>query len=282
MSLTISLMTPDDIPAANAVCMAAYQRGSRAAELALYRALQPDGWLLALMDGEPVGTVGMMDYGPFGYIGLMSVHPDAQRQGIGRTLMERVLALLRERDCPVALLDASEAGRPLYTALGFVAEDTAVFYARTTDETPTAPDGVAVSLAHADDLPALTAFDTSLFGADRSAVLAAYLADLPGRVFVARDETRNMTGFVCAQPRMLGPWMAATPQVAAALLARALALPFDDAPTVIAPAANVDAAPLLARYGFVARRATCHMRLGGVPLLARRARLFGQASFAIG
>lgn len=282
MLLTIRVMTSDDIPAANAVCMAAYQRGSRAAELVLYRALQPDGWLLALMDGVPVGTVGMIDYGSFAYIGLMAMHPDAQRQGIGRALMERVLTLLQERGCPVVLLDATDAGRPLYASLGFVVDDNAVFHARMTAEAPAELDGALVSLADASDLPSLTAFDTPLFGADRSSVLAAHLADLPARVFVARDEKENITGFLCAQPRMLGPWIAATPEAAAALLTRALALPFDDAPTVIAPTANADAALLLARYGFVAQRGTRHMRLGGAPHLARRAHIYGQASFAIG
>lgn len=282
MPLSIRMMTPDDIPAANAIAMAAYKRGSRAAELALYLALQPDGWLLAQASGDPVGMVGMRDYGPFAYIGLMAVHPDAQRQGIGRALMERLLMLLKARGCPVALLDASEAGWPLYASLGFVVDDMVSFYERTGDRMPAVPGGTRVGAAVPDDLLALTTFDTPLFGADRSAIFAAYRASLPDRVFVARDDRDTITGFLFAQLRTLGPWSAATPGAAEALLARALALPFDGAPTVIAPRANLHAAPLLARYGFVEQRWLRHMRLGSAPQHARRARIFGQASFAIG
>ena len=284
MAVVIRAMTAEDIPVADAICVAAFQNASYASELALYLRLQPDGWLLALSDGSPVGTVGAVEYDNFAYIGLMAVHPDAQHQGIGRALMERLLDQLRARGCPMALLDASNAGWPLYTSLGFVVDDTASVFTGGSIADGARADFSDIHIVpiHPNELPALAAFDTPRFGADRSNVLAALLADLPDRAFLARAAAGEIVGFLYAQPRRIGPWVAATPDAAEALLARALALPFEGGPVALAPTANTDAAPLLARYGFVEQRRLRHMRLWGTPSLTRRTHIFGLASFTIG
>lgn len=283
MAVVIRAMTPEDIPVADSICTAAFQRGSYASELDLYLRLQPDGWLLASLDGSPVGTVGAVEYDNFAYIGLMAVHPGAQHRGIGRALMERLLDQLRARGCPMALLDASDAGWPLYASLGFVVDDTVSVFARESvmDEARGSSD-IHVEPLHPNDLQKLEAFDTPRFGTDRSNVLAALLADSPDRAFLARDEAGEIVGFLYAQHRRIGPWVATSADVAEALLARALALPFEDRALALAPSANTDAARLLARFGFVAQRRLRHMRLWGTPPLARRAHIFGLASFTIG
>lgn len=284
MTITIRRLTLEDLTSAGTIATAAYGRGSRRSELARYLALRPDGWLLALLDGTPAGIVGATEFGPFAYVGLMAVHPDVQRRGVARRLMEHLIALLDERGCPALLLDASAAGEPLYHSLGFVVDDRAVFYERAEDapRLPVPLDRHAVSRLRRKDLPAVVAFDTPRFGAARGDVLASYLADDPDRAFVSRDAAGRVTGFLLAQPQALGPWMAETPEDAEALLARALVLPFDEAPIVIAPESHEHAARLLSRYGFAPQRSLAHMRRGGDPLPARRAHLYGQASFAIG
>lgn len=291
-AIEIRTMTAADIAAADAIGMAAYARESRRAELARLLRLQPDGWLLAQVDGAPVGMVGATDFGPFAYVGQMGVLPEFQRRGIARALMERVLAWVDERGCPVTLLDASDAGYPLYAQMGFTMDDRVVQLALAgapNVDTPApgraperAPGQVWVDVMRRHDLAEVIAFDTPRFGAERGAVLAAYLADGAGRAFVARDERGEVCAFLFAQARLLGPWVAAAPADARALLARALALPFAGAPLVIAPEANGAAQALLARYGFAAQRTLRHMRRGGAPLLTRRTHVYGQASFAIG
>ena len=284
MTFTIRRLTPDDLDAADTIATVAYGHGSRRRELARYLALRPDGWLLALLDSTPSGIVGATEFGPFAYVGLMAVHPDFQRRGVARRLMEHLLALLDERGCPALLLDASAAGEPLYRSLGFVADDRAVFYARAEDapRLHALPDTHTVSRLRRTDLPAVVAFDTPRFGAERGDVLASYLADAPDRAFVSRGAAGQVCGFLFAQRQALGPWMAATPEDAEALLIHALALPFDGAPSVIAPKSHEHAARLLSRYGFAPQRSLAHMRRGGEPMPARRAHLYGQASFAIG
>src|SRR5262249_18344013 len=129
--IIIRTLTEADVDIADTIMMPAYGvPRSRKRELRHYLALQPDGWLLALFDGEPAGLGGATDYGPFAYIGLMAVIPALQRRGIASAIMERLLAWIAERGCPAILLDASSAGERLYEKLGFVDDDTVIQYAQ--------------------------------------------------------------------------------------------------------------------------------------------------------
>ena len=279
--LAVRAMTEADLDAADAILMPAFALPrSRKPELRRYLALQPDGWLLVALDGEPVGVVGAIDYGPFAYVGLMGVHPAAQRRGVATLLMERLLAWLDGRGCPMVLLDASAAGAPLYTRLGFVEEDKAVEFCQ--DDCALRPrPSERVGPLRAEEIAALAGFDAPIFGANRASVLASFFADDPGRAFVARDGEGRIDGYLFAQARRIGPWAARDAAVAEALLAAALALPFDGSPTVIAPGLNADAGRLLLGYGFSPQRSLRHMRRGA-GATGQRGLLYGQASFAIG
>ena len=279
--IVIRTLVEADVDAADAIMVPAYGvPRSRKRELRHYLALQPDGWLLALLDGEPAGLGGATDYGPFAYIGLMAVLPALQRRGIASAIMDRLLAWIAAHGCPTAMLDASHAGERLYEKLGFVDDDTVFQYFQDDCAVrPRPPERVGPLLEA--DLAALEAFDTPIFGASRAAVFATFLGDLPDRAFVARDESGALAGYVFAQPQTIGPWAARGPAEAEALLAAALALDFEEAPRVLIPGANSHGAGLLLRYGFSPQRALRHMRLGpAVP--ARRDLVYGQASFAIG
>jgi GNAT superfamily N-acetyltransferase len=283
MTISIRNLTEADLDAADVVLEAAYgpSGGRRKVRLRRYLRLQPDGWLLALLDGVAVGTVGAIDYGPFAYIGLMAVHPSAQRRGIGLMLMQQLLAWLDARGCPFSLLDATEMGAPLYAKLGFV-EDEKTFMFHRDDCTRELRPAERVSQLRADELPALADFDAPIFGTRRLPVFASFLASDPTRALVARDAAGQISGCLFAQPHMLGPWVAHTPADAEALLATALTLTYADAPGVIFPASNVDAARLLLRYGFSPQRALSHMRRGGAVAPGQRSRLYAQASFVLG
>ena len=91
--IAIRVLTEVDLDAADAIMIPAYGvPRSRKRDLRRYLALQPDGWLLAQLDGQPAGLGGAIDYGPFAYIGLMAVLPSLQRRGIASAIMDRLLA----------------------------------------------------------------------------------------------------------------------------------------------------------------------------------------------
>ncbi len=95
-----------------------------------------------------------------------------------------------------------------------------------------------MSVLRPSELEALSAFDTPIFGAKRQKVFAALLQEIPDRAFIVRDETDQISGYLFAQARNLGPWAAKTPEVAETLLAAALSVPFNDTPQVLVPGSN--------------------------------------------
>jgi GNAT superfamily N-acetyltransferase len=281
MTIEIHTLTAADLDRADAIQQAAYGGGSRKDRLQLYLSLQPDGWLLATLDGEPAGIAGGTNYGTVGHIGLVAVDPSKQRRGVALALMEYLLGWFAEQRCPVIQLDASDAGAPLYRKLGFVEDEKTLGF--TQDDCALRPaQSERVGHLRGADIPALAAFDAPIFGGDRAAVFAAALAEAPERAFVARDAAGQISGYLFAQPQVLGPWAARTPADAEALLAVALTLPFDGAIRTLTPGSNADAAKLLMRYGFSPRRMLRRMRRGGAAAAGRRSLLYGQTSLAIG
>ncbi|SFG11390.1 Acetyltransferase (GNAT) domain-containing protein [Novosphingobium sp. CF614] len=73
--------------------------------------------IVAECDGKVVGSIMAWRYGDdFASIGMVIVTPEKQREGIGRQLMEAMLARLGNRN---VMLNATADGLPLYARLGF-------------------------------------------------------------------------------------------------------------------------------------------------------------------
>jgi ribosomal protein S18 acetylase RimI-like enzyme len=89
------------------------------------------GVFLAEVDGSVAGSAACQVYNsPYpevttpayrqpGYIWSVWVEPDYRRRGIARALVERAVTHLRDQGCTLAILNASEAGKPLYQQIGF-------------------------------------------------------------------------------------------------------------------------------------------------------------------
>lgn len=58
-----------------------------------------------------------------GYVTAVYVRPESRRQGLGRALMEAAIDFAREQGLQRLELRTSQAGRPLYTALGFKVQE---------------------------------------------------------------------------------------------------------------------------------------------------------------
>ncbi len=88
------------------------------------------GWLVEAEDGVVAAGAGVVinDWPAHPYetqplrawILNMFVEPEFRRQGIARRLMEAMIAWCREAGYKNVSLHASEAGRPLYEAMGFL------------------------------------------------------------------------------------------------------------------------------------------------------------------
>jgi hypothetical protein len=125
-------------------------------------------------------------------------------------------------------------------------------------------------------------YDAGRFGARRSEVLTSYYQAFPDRTFVARNSQGIITGYIIAQNRRLGPWLADTPEIAESLLQQALHLAFSPSPMVIIPEYNQAARSLLTRVGFMPGHRWQSIRLGGIADLQRRQWLYGYANLYFG
>lgn len=280
-SPTIRRLAAADVEAAAAILTASFGPSPWDRGVRRHLALQPEGMLLAELDGRPVGMVSGVDYGPFAYVGMLGIHPAAQRRGVARTLMDAVLAWIAHRSCPLALLDATPAGAALYEQLGFVDIGTSAIATRVAATSP-AELPADVALLPSSELNALAAFDAPIFGADRRAALALLQDEHPGRVLVTRDAAGGITGYAVAQARAIGPWVAQTRDAAEALLCAALTRAFDEPPRVLIPAGASDARPLLERHGFQVQRELRVMQWGTGRRSGQPALCYGLASFALG
>ncbi|MGO8946499.1 MAG: GNAT family N-acetyltransferase [Ktedonobacterales bacterium] len=223
--------------------------------------------------------------GTVAYIGLVGVEPSFQRRGVASYLMSQLLEWSYSRGCTTVLLDASDAGEPLYRRLGFVTEDTVGVWTASPPQLPLLPvryTGI-VQVADHGDQKAVGDADARWTGMPRRRIIQMFAADRPDRVLVARLPAGELEGYLIAQPQMIGPWLATSSEAAEALLHQGLPLAGNlAAVTVYAPSANQAATDILLRYGFTRSRFLAHMRLG-IPLDAdRRQRIYGQINLALG
>jgi GNAT superfamily N-acetyltransferase len=212
--------TPDDLLAIVALREAV---GWSAHEWALRFVLAaPEANCLVVEEtsGEVLAVGSGVAYGEVGVVGNMVVAERHRRRGIGRAILDRILADLRERGTRRLELYATADGRPLYAAAGFrpIAPGSRVELARTA---PLAPDPIlAVEEATAAD--GIAAYDAHRYGGDRGGLLAFLAADRTRPMLVARRDG-EVAGFAWLRvdDARLGPFVADDPGVAAALVASA-------------------------------------------------------------
>ncbi|MFJ7957272.1 GNAT family N-acetyltransferase [Streptomyces sp. NPDC096319] len=167
--------------------------------------------------GLAAGSV-VTSYGPgLAAIGMVLVAERYARQGLGRRLMQHVLA--EAGDTPLTLY-ATPNGQPLYEQLGFTEISRSTMVRGHFTFTAPAPE-VAVRPATAEDLPAVLRLDHEVFGLDRTHIIAR-LPAFADHLRVA-EENGEIIGFAAAWPNMdthvIGPLIARDPATAQALIA---------------------------------------------------------------
>jgi GNAT superfamily N-acetyltransferase len=222
---------------------------------------------------------------PLATVGMMLVASRHGRRGLGRRLMEHVLA--RAGDA-VVYLTATPAGRPLYERLGFRVVDTSVTYRGfLRPESAEAEAASATRPVATADLAAIAAVDQQVFGAERNRVLAE-LVTFADR-FELLDEPAT-TGHGAALTygaawskdgrRLIGPLVAAS-TVAAARLVCGLAAGWPGDVRLDILGRHQDLAAWAAARGLAPVNESALMVYGG-DLPGERDRLYCPVSVAIG
>jgi GNAT superfamily N-acetyltransferase len=281
MHIAIRAFSDNDLNTADAILQAAFQRpGSWLKELGIIRNLQPAGAFLAHNRETTAGVVFTLMYPGFTYVGPLGVHPDFQHQGIGFALMEHILEWLGGQGVTQIALDASPMGQSIYERLGFVAFEQVNIFQRPSGEQTSQPPPEVQQLS-LQNLDLITATDKQTFGTDRSRLLSALLEVYPQRGFFLTDAQGFINGYLIAQERSIGPWVATNKADADLLLKAALSL-FSQPVSVVVPEENTNAAALLGQFGFERVRVLRHMVKGSKEPAGQREKVYGQTSPSLG
>jgi GNAT superfamily N-acetyltransferase len=173
----------------------------------------PDGRGLA-------GTVVLSRWGPdLASVGMMLVAARYERRGLGRALMEHLLA--EAGDAAVTLF-ATDMGRPLYEKLGFAPVRRSVSFIGTFRPGRVGPGAKSSRPAAEADLPSILAVDKAAFGADRGRIISR----LPGfaEQLAVLETDQGITGYAAAWRNIpscsiIGPVVAPDAEAAKRLIA---------------------------------------------------------------
>lgn len=201
--IRIAAFTPAHIPGALALSQAAGWP-HRAEDWAL--ALAVSQGVVALAGDAVLGTALCTPFGAVATINMIIVAESCRGQGLGRRLMDQVLALGAGAELRLV---ATEDGLPLYRKLGFAPVGQVVQCQGIATPTADAPD-----LAGMPDLELLIAADRAATGMDRGALLQRIAAG--GAGFACADGQALLRPF--GRGHVLGPVIARSPEAARALI----------------------------------------------------------------
>ncbi|QSX29408.1 GNAT family N-acetyltransferase [Shewanella cyperi] len=246
-----------------------------------YYQADPDGFLLASLNGEAIGCISAVRYGSeFGFIGFYLVKPGFRGQGHGMALWQAAMARLD--GCNIGL-DGVLAQQDNYRKSGFKLAYSNIRF-----------QGQGGAQAQADDeivplssLPfAMTeAYDRTFFPADRSRFTRSWIAQ-PGCHALGLVHRGKLLGQgvirPCRDGYKIGPLQSNSPEIAERLLTALKAkVSAEDAVFLDVAEVNPSAVVLAERHRMTVSFETARMYTGDAPELPL-SRLYGVTSFEIG
>ena len=258
-------------------------------DAACFRAADPEGFLMAFVDGEPAASLSAVRYGEtFGFIGLYIAAPPYRGRGIALRLWQAGMAYLGDR---VIGLDGVPERQHDYRRSGFEPAWRNVRYAGSV--ALAVPDDPRLVPVEPDLLPALLDYDRGFFPASRDRFLDAWLTQSDTRhswAFVEPEvETGGGSGRVtgygtvrqCRAGWKIGP-LFADDAVRSDLLFRRLAVCAGTDPVILdLPEPNPAALHLAKAYGLSPVFETARMYRGTAPSLPID-RIYGVTTFELG
>ncbi len=246
-----------------------------------FYAADPDGFLIGLLNGEPIAVISVVKYGAaFGFLGCYIVKPPHRGKGYGKQIWNAGLAYLGERTIG---LDGVVEQQSNYLKAGFKLANRNVRYQGSGGGEPAVdPQIVPLStLPFAD----LLAYDRPLFPASRSAFLRAWI-DQPEASALGILQAGKLAGYAvlrkCRTGYKIGPLFADDAELAQRLfLALQARAPAGAAIVLDTPEVNAAAIAMAERHGMSVVFETARMYRGKVPALANE-RIFGVTTFELG
>ncbi|MBM2290438.1 GNAT family N-acetyltransferase [Sulfitobacter pseudonitzschiae] len=167
--------------------------------------------VVAIADGQVVGTALCSGFGAVATMNMIIVDAAMRGRGLGRALMERVIALGGTRELRLV---ATADGLPLYEKLGFQATGRILQHQGIARS---AKPELPVATGTTEDIARLAQMDTAASGLSRDALLATIAAG--GEVLVHQDGFAMVRSF--GRGKVVGPIVAKDDATARALMAEA-------------------------------------------------------------
>jgi Acetyltransferase (GNAT) domain/Acetyltransferase (GNAT) family len=246
-----------------------------------FYAADPDGFLIGLLEDEPIATISVVKYGTsFGFVGFYIVKPAHRGLGYGIRIWNSGLARLEGRTVG---LDGVVDQQENYMKSGFVLAHRNVRY----EGTRVRGANATASIIPLSKLPfgEISAYDKEFFPETRGQFLDCWINQTQGAA-LAFVQNGSLAGYgvlrPCRSGYKVGPLFADRPEIAENLfLAMQRGLP-DGAPIFLdTPAVNGAAVDLARRHNMTAVFETARMYAGGKPDLPLD-RIFGITSFELG
>jgi GNAT superfamily N-acetyltransferase len=278
----IRTMRPDEI--AIAVDWAAAEGWNPGrADAACFASVDPDGFLIGELDGEPAATISCVNYDEgFSFLGFYIVRPDLRGRGHGLAIWNAAIAHAGRRAIG---LDGVVAQQENYKKSGFALAYANVRYGGSV-AAPAARAATLRGVIALGDIPlaSVEADDATVFPAPRAAFWRAWIG-APGHVgrALVRDGRLAAWGVIrpCRSGRKIGPLVADDRADAEAVLAALLADAGGGEVFLDVPNVNRDAVALAQSLGLVPVFETARMYTGAIRPM-RLERVFGVTTFELG
>jgi hypothetical protein len=249
------------------------------ADAACFAAEDPEGFLIAELDGAPAATISCVNYGEgFAFLGFYIVRPDLRGRGHGLAIWNAAMAHAGVR---VVGLDGVVAQQDNYRKSGFELAHRNIRYGGRPAPFAGRCEAV-IDLANV-SFAILAADDATVFPAPRTAFLRAW-TQAPGHLGRALVRDGRLAGWgvirPCRRGSKIGPLIADDRAGAEALLAGLLAEAEGEV-FLDAPAVNRDAVALAEGLGLAPVFETARMYTGAVAPM-RTDRVFGVTTVELG
>jgi GNAT superfamily N-acetyltransferase len=282
-SVAIVTMSPSQVPYAIQLAAAeGWNPGLQ--DAASFHAADPEGFLMAELEGEPVGCISAVSYpGNFGFIGLYIVEPEFRGGGIGQALWRRAMQRLKGTNIG---LDGVVAMQEAYARSGFKLAYRNVRYASSSLPSPgPLPDGLRLVPATEVPIEDVVAYDRRFFPAEREGFLRAWIGQPDGVALTALGPhgIRGM-GVIrrCLQGHKVGPLFADNVEISKLLLLTLASQRNSTGPVILdVPEVNPAAVALAEEAGMQVIFETARMYTGDPPLVDLGG-TFGVTTFELG
>lgn len=192
-----------------------------------FLAMQPEGCLVAEVDGVAVGTAIVTMFDGLAWISMVLVDEKFRSRGVGKALMNRAVQTAEELGGRTIRLDATPLGQPLYESLGFAAQYELTRWAGVAGSLGASSQVSSFTLRTASpaDSAAILALDRSATHTDRRKFLSLLFAEDWSAVRVI-DNGNQLVGYFTirrgSEAIQLGPCIAESDDSGSALLTDAL------------------------------------------------------------